>query len=590
VSLLNKLKNAKKLNDFALLLGFRPNMLAYVLYKIPEGEKYVSFEIPKKDGGIRVINAPKDRLKNLQRRLTNILNSCIEELDKDNGQNTLAHGFKTGFSIHTNAKIHKNKRYVLNFDIEEFFPSINFGRVRGYFIKNKNFLLTEKVATIIAQICCHKNQLPQGSPCSPVISNLITHLLDIRLVGLAKKYGCAYSRYADDITFSTNQKDFPMELGAPNTDNPDSWILGEVIEKQVKRTGFKIKKSKTRLRYRDRRQVVTGLVVNQKVNVRREYYKLARAMTDKFFKTGEYEIPAQLSPLDVPEDEPTQTVESKIARLEGILNHIYYTRNFTDHRVLRDKQDKPTSIWCLYRDFIYYKHFGISDKPLVICEGVTDRIYLNLALKKLYEEYPDLIEKTNDKLQFKIRFLNYSKHVRELLHLTGGTGELARFAGCYSKMVKRFSMWSPTNPVIILTDNDKGGGKDKGGEKKSNKNGATVVFSAVYNSSSKKVRPSVESNDDFYFVNNNLYLVKTPHVGSKKETCIEDLFDQNLFSYEINGKTFNPENDANREMFYGKKYFAEKVIAKNFNTINFDNFKSLLNRLVAVIKNFNSLK
>jgi RNA-directed DNA polymerase len=79
--------------------------------------------------------------------------------------------------------------------------SFNFGRVRGFFISNNDFKLSPKVSTLIAQIACHQNELPQGSPCSPVITNLITHILDVRLTQQAKKYGCKYSRYVDDITF-----------------------------------------------------------------------------------------------------------------------------------------------------------------------------------------------------------------------------------------------------------------------------------------------------------------------------------------------------------------------------------------------------
>ena len=117
------------------------------------------------------------------------------------------------------------------------------------------------------------------------------------------------------------------------------------------------------------------------------------------------------------------------------------------------------------------------------------------------------------------------------------------------------------------------------------KNAAARVFSAVTQNSTK-AQPSVNDDGNFYFVNNNLYLVKTPHVGTKKETCIEDLFDKELFETEINGKKFSPENDADREKFYGKRYFAERVVAKNFETINFDGFKPLLDRLETAITDF----
>src|SRR5262249_16793586 len=127
----------------------------------------------------------------------------------------VAHGFKRKRDIRSNARQHRHRRWVFNIDLEDFFPSINFGRVRGFFIKNRDFALHEEVATVIAQIACHDNSLPQGSPCSPVISNLVAHLLDMRLVKLASTNGCTYSRYADDLTFSTNKKEFPADVASP---------------------------------------------------------------------------------------------------------------------------------------------------------------------------------------------------------------------------------------------------------------------------------------------------------------------------------------------------------------------------------------
>jgi RNA-directed DNA polymerase len=110
--------------------------------------------------------------------------------------------------------------------LQNFFPSLNFGRVRGFFRSNKHFKLAEPVATLIAQIACNDGVLPQGSPCSPIISELLTHFLDIRLVALAAKNKCSYTRYADDITFSTNQKLFPAALAAAAG---ESWVLGNEL-------------------------------------------------------------------------------------------------------------------------------------------------------------------------------------------------------------------------------------------------------------------------------------------------------------------------------------------------------------------------
>ena len=179
---------------------------------------------------MRKIEAPAPELMLMQRRLSDLLQNCVEEINQSrNRKDQLAHGFKRKRSIITNATRHRMRRYVFNIDLQDFFPTINFGRVRGFFIKDANFMLDPKVATILAQIACHANGLPQGAPCSPVISNLIGHVLDIRLCRIAAANGCTYSRYADDLTFSTNKPQFPASIAKPSSINPHQWELGDVL-------------------------------------------------------------------------------------------------------------------------------------------------------------------------------------------------------------------------------------------------------------------------------------------------------------------------------------------------------------------------
>lgn len=118
----------------------------------------------------------------------------------------------------------------MNIDLENFFESFHFGRVRGFFTKNKNFLLPSEVATVIAQLSCYEGKLPQGAPTSPIISNLICGILDYRLLKVAKKYKLNYTRYADDLTFSTNDKNF-LNLQTK---------FHEEISKELIQAGFKI--------------------------------------------------------------------------------------------------------------------------------------------------------------------------------------------------------------------------------------------------------------------------------------------------------------------------------------------------------------
>lgn len=581
MSKLNILKEANKLEDLAKLLGYSPASLAYILYKIPDSAKYHTFEVPKKNSEKRVIHAPIDELKKLQQHLSNLLHSCIEEIENKkieekgdfNAQDaqriklkrTLSHGFTRDRSIHSNALVHKNKRYVLNFDLEDFFPSINFGRIMGFFINNRDYQLNKNIAVIIAQIACHEKALPQGSPCSPIISNLIAHILDIRLVQIARKYKCTYSRYADDITFSTNKKEFPSKIAF--YDGP-SLQLHKTVISEVKRCGFVINPSKTRLNFRDTRQTVTGLVVNNKVNVRSEYYRQARAMAHNFFHDREYHVASELSPVDIFDEPQSETDENGHHRLEGILQHIHHTRDLSDHRDRRDKQDKPTGTWRLFSKFLYFRHFGIIKKPLIICEGVSDSVYIKLALKKLAKDYPSLISQKDGKTVLGVSFLNYSKNVKDVLRLSGGTGELAIFVGEFKNRVAQYKAWSFENPIILLTDND---------------DGAKKVFGAVKGNSESA--PDINDESDFYHVNNNLYLVKTPKVGSKKDTAIEDMFDpmQGWEKKELGSKKFTRSNKFDLNDYYGKRDFAEKVIAKNFADVNFEGFRPLLDRLVKVI-------
>jgi RNA-directed DNA polymerase len=197
----------------------------------------------------------------------------------------------------------------LNLDLKDFFPSLNFGRVRGFFVKNNSFALAPGVATLLAQIACNHGVLPQGSPCSPILSELLTHFLDIRLVKLAARSKCTYTWYADDITFSTNQKGFPEAL-AFNTGG--TWALGGELRSRIEAAGFVINDDITRMQFRGSRQTVTGLTVNTKVNVPQRYYKAVRAMTHAFVSTGTYNLYG--------------TNDSSSRRLEGMLNHIYYLR------------------------------------------------------------------------------------------------------------------------------------------------------------------------------------------------------------------------------------------------------------------------
>ncbi len=140
--------------DVVKLLEIDKKILNYYIHRVPQNKRYTEFSISKRNGGTRTINAPKAGLKLIQKKLSQALyistNSHIN-----------SHGFEHDKSILTNATIHTRKKYVLNIDLKDFFTTINFGRVRGLFLA-KPFSFSEEVATILSQICCHSNSLPQG--------------------------------------------------------------------------------------------------------------------------------------------------------------------------------------------------------------------------------------------------------------------------------------------------------------------------------------------------------------------------------------------------------------------------------------------
>ena len=206
---MDKFNEIKTRNELASFIDIEPKRLGYILYIKKTENCYTVFKIPKRNGGVRIIKAPNKSPKYIQRHLARKLQEYQLDIWKENNIHpNISHGFEKGKSIITNAKIHRNKKFVLNLDLENFFDSFHFGRIRGFFIKNKYFKLPTEVATVIAQLTCFKGRLPQGASTSPVITNLICKISDMRLLKIAKSYKLDYTRYADDLTFSTNDKLF----------------------------------------------------------------------------------------------------------------------------------------------------------------------------------------------------------------------------------------------------------------------------------------------------------------------------------------------------------------------------------------------
>jgi RNA-directed DNA polymerase len=567
VSKLLALKTARSLSDLADLLNFSPAGLSYVLYKQPASTKYQKFEIPKKAGGTRDICAPIGALKDIQRELADLLNECRIEIQEMTPRRPLSHGFREGLSIITNAKNHTTRRFVLNVDLADFFPSLNFGRVRGFFIKDNDFELNEKVATVIATIACFENSLPQGSPCSPVIADMVAHILDVRLVGLATKYRVTYSRYADDLSFSTNQKLFPSELAQENPLFPGYWIAGNKLVEKIEATGFKINPQKTRMQFRGSRQIVTGLTVNTKVNISQSYWRGIRSMCRSLYDNGYYHLPKPKA--GTPPGTPPETLK-KLDTLAGMLSHAYHVKR----KSAQSTPDDENPIVPGHADharFWFFRSFVTPERPVIICEGKTDNIYLRNAIRQLAASFPQLGSKTPDGFRFSVALFSYDNLVHRILELTGGISPLLKLIHGYRKHLKAYKYRPLAHPVIVLVDND------------------TALGSKICNTLKKHfgVDISHTSTAPFFHLTDNLYLVKTPLVGSLSMTCIEDLFDAATLGKDLDGKVFHTEKkDFDPTKHIGKVPFATKIVTPNAGTISWKGFEALLERLAAVLTDY----
>lgn len=234
---------------------FEGRTLNYFAFRVEK--RYTTFSIPKKSGGAREISAPVNSLKSIQRCL-NVLFQCLIEPHK------AAHGFLPERSIVTNAQKHVGKRFVYNIDIEGFFPNTSIRKVIACLMLPPFNLKTEegkpaKLAVLLAKLCCDNDCLPQGAPTSPILTNLVCRRLDSRLARLAREHKAVYTRYADDITFSGNRP-FSEEFKAS-------------ARETLAKDSYRLNEAKERTQVPTERQEVTGLTVNQRVNVNRQYIR-----------------------------------------------------------------------------------------------------------------------------------------------------------------------------------------------------------------------------------------------------------------------------------------------------------------------------
>jgi retron-type reverse transcriptase len=248
------------------------NQLKKIIFDSPGRKKYyrrisITKNSPTEKQNMRVLHAVLGPLKNIQTKV-------YERLVEKYSASSYAKGFIKGESIISNAFPHRRKSLIMKFDIKDFFPSITFPRVRGMFMSFP-FNFESNVSTILARICClEEGPIPQGGVTSPYLSNMICRRMDANFGKYAKENKLTYTRYADDITLSTDKKNLPINR-----------IVDEVAE-LIKEEGFQVNNAKTKILFPSNRQIVTGIVVNDGLNVPRKYIREVRAILNNCQKHG----------------------------------------------------------------------------------------------------------------------------------------------------------------------------------------------------------------------------------------------------------------------------------------------------------------
>lgn len=373
--------------------------------------RYRQFNIKKKSGGERTINAPVRGLKVLQKTLALIIQCVFEPHDA-------AKGFTKGKSIVDNARLHERSYYVYNLDLKDFFPSIEQARVwaclqlKPFYLKDdtyskesasdytKSNLLALKneyhsserieIAKMIANICCaemeverkdengnwitmKKNVLPQGAPTSPVLTNVICQKLDFLLTGVAKRFGLKYSRYADDITFSSMHNVYQK-------DSEFNKELYRIITQQ----GFHIKESKTRLQKTGYRKEVTGLLVNEKVNVQKRYIKQFR-MWLYYWEVYGYEKANHLFTSNYLKDKGH--IKRKPPVLEDVIHgKLQYLKmvKSPNNKIYTKLEDRLNIL--IFRDLHHTKNYKKNKEPLIAENQKKQEVDEKLFIPSLIED------------------------------------------------------------------------------------------------------------------------------------------------------------------------------------------------------------
>ncbi|MBC6129345.1 trypsin-like serine protease [Listeria booriae] len=271
-----KVSEFKNINGFESIAEFLeiPKPELWLMLVKRKKFNYTQFKIPKKNGEFRIIHSPSEKLAESQKRLASVIGHLY-------ASNHTTHGFVAGKSIKTNAQEHVRQSSLLNLDLADFFENISYGRVRAMF--GEYFKFNYKDSSTLANLVCHPDGfLPQGAVTSPMISNIICYSLDKEINRLAKRNGCIYTRYADDLTISSKKIVFPRSIAHKNIN--EGVVLNRQLESIINKNGFSVNASKTRLNTKYECLSVTGVKVNDKLNVNRVFVRRVRSILNSIEK------------------------------------------------------------------------------------------------------------------------------------------------------------------------------------------------------------------------------------------------------------------------------------------------------------------
>ena len=248
---------------------------ARTLYSISNnlGKHYKKVQIPKRSGGVRKLTIPDNILKFVQR-------SINDNLLFNMPVSPYASAYRSGVSLTENAKPHVNKDWIVKLDIHKFFDSVMYSTV-----KEKAFpesIYSEDLRVLLTMLCYYNDSLPQGAPTSPAISNIILYDFDLRVGNLCRKRNIAYTRYCDDMTFSGNGE------------MPD---IVSFIRDELRKEHLFLNEAKTVIAKRGMKQEVTGIVVNEKLNIPRDYIRKIR---QEVYYCRKYGVEEHISKAGIP--------------------------------------------------------------------------------------------------------------------------------------------------------------------------------------------------------------------------------------------------------------------------------------------------